>query len=148
MPSYKTHDKIAYISVVPISLLTAYTLSLSIPDTFLFAGGFILTNYYLSPDLDTYSIMVRRWGFLYPLWIPYRHAIKHRSLFSHSGPLSALIRLTYITIPLSLIGLLVNISLFFMAIESHAFLLFILSAIFSDTLHTLTDKIWSKIHAR
>lgn len=145
MPNYQTHDKIAYIAVIPISAIMQYTLSLSLQDTFIFAGGFIISNYWLSPDLDTNSIMIQRWSFLYWLWIPYRNVIKHRSLVSHSGPLSALIRISYIGVPLILIGLLVNIPLFSIALESHIFLLFLLSAVLSDTLHTITDILWSAI---
>lgn len=143
MPDYKTHDTIAYITVVPISAITGYILSLSFTDTLIIAGGFIISNRYLSPDLDTHSIMRLRWGFLYWLWIPYRNMIKHRSLFSHSGPISACIRIAYMMIPLILLEYLVNISLFSMALQSHGFLLFCLSAILSDTVHTIVDYIGS-----
>ena len=45
------------------------------------AGGL-----WLSPDLDTRSNALRRWGALGFLWWPYRLLIPHRSLWSH-GPL-------------------------------------------------------------
>ena len=46
-----------------------------------FAGGL-----WLSPDLDTRSNALNRWGPLGFLWWPYRRLIPHRSLWSH-GPL-------------------------------------------------------------
>ena len=45
------------------------------------AGGL-----WLSPDLDTRSNALRRWGALGFLWWPYRLLVPHRSLWSH-GPL-------------------------------------------------------------
>ena len=44
------------------------------------AGGL-----WLSPDLDTRSNALRRWGPLGFIWWPYRLLIPHRSLWSH-GP--------------------------------------------------------------
>lgn len=143
MPGYKTHDMIAYITVVPITTLLSYTLSLPMDQTIVFSGLYIVASYYLSPDLDTCSIMKQRWNGLYWFWIPYRTMIKHRSFLSHSGPVSACIRIAYMMLPLFLLEFLMNISLFSMAFQSHVFLLFCLSVILSDTVHTLTDYIGS-----
>ena len=50
------------------------------------AAGFLFGGLWLSPDLDTRSRSLQRWGPLGWLWWPYRRLIPHRSLWSH-GPL-------------------------------------------------------------
>ena len=52
------------------------------------AGGL-----WLSPDLDTRSNALRRWGVLGFLWWPYRRLIPHRSLWSHGPVLGTSVRL-------------------------------------------------------
>ena len=52
------------------------------------AGGL-----WLSPDLDTRSNALRRWGVLRFLWWPYRRLIPHRSLWSHGPVLGTTVRL-------------------------------------------------------
>jgi len=52
------------------------------------AGGL-----WLSPDLDTRSNALRRWGPLRFLWWPYRRLIPHRSLWSHGPVLGTSVRL-------------------------------------------------------
>ena len=50
------------------------------------AAGFLFGGLWLSPDLDTRSNALKRWGPLGGLWWPYRLLIPHRSVWSH-GPL-------------------------------------------------------------
>ena len=50
------------------------------------AAGFLFGGLWLSPDLDTRSRSLQRWGPLGWLWWPYRRLIPHRSLWSH-GPI-------------------------------------------------------------
>ena len=50
------------------------------------AAGFLFGGLWLSPDLDTRSNALKRWGPLGGLWWPYRRLIPHRSVWSH-GPL-------------------------------------------------------------
>ena len=52
------------------------------------AGGL-----WLSPDLETRSNALRRWGALGFLWWPYRLLIPHRSLWSHGPFLGTTVRL-------------------------------------------------------
>ena len=48
---------------------------------------------WLSPDLDTRSNALRRWGPLGFVWWPYRRLIPHRSLWSHGPFLGTAVRL-------------------------------------------------------
>lgn len=63
------------------------------------SGGlaFLVGGLWLSPDLDTRSNPLRRWGPLQLLWWPYRTLLRHRSLLSHSPLLGTAGRLLYLT---------------------------------------------------
>jgi len=70
------------------------------------AFAFLIGGLWLSPDLDTNSRPYQRWGPLRWLWWPYRKALRHRSVLSHSPVLGTLVRVGYlIGIALLLSGL-------------------------------------------
>ncbi len=101
MPNYKTHDTIGVITAITSGIATIATDILSFGDSLLLGFAIVLGTYFLSPDLDTDSKIYARWGILRWYWYPYKEIIKHRSILSHSGPLSATIRLLYmLCIPL------------------------------------------------
>lgn len=143
MPGYKTHDKAAYIAA---PIITGASLAiLPIEHSLLLGVAFLLSNHYLSPDLDVDSILNRRWGFLRFIWHPYRKIIYHRSVLSHSGPFSAAIRLLYLALwvflPLSFIMPISAIYILLLHYWVLCAILYIGSAL-SDTLHTLLDLIF------
>lgn len=137
MPSHRTHDMIA-LSVTPVLTLasTSYT-----EYALLFGAAFIFSNYYLSPDLDTKSIMDKRWGVLRIIWIPYRKIFHHRSIWTHSGPLSANIRMFYLTLYLTPLLYLIPILSILSFVEKHKqiFICVYIAIIISDALHTGVD---------
>lgn len=137
MPSYKTHDTIALISAPVITLgASAYT-----DHALLFGAAFIIGNHMLSPDLDTDSIMRVRWGAFYFLWYPYRRMFHHRSFFTHSGPISATIRIIYLLfVLLPLLLFILNYDMIYF-IQQHETELYICYAAvcLSDLLHTGVD---------
>ena len=102
MPSGKTHIKINWIVLALINvLILAFHQDISIKNYFLFNIIFILTSYFISPDLDIDSSVYKRWGLLRLVWWPYREIMKHRQT-SHSiiwGPVSMLLYLTLLIIP-------------------------------------------------
>ena len=61
-------------------------LCLGVTSGLISAVAFVIGGLWLSPDLDTRSNALRRWGMLRVLWWPYRRVIPHRSIWSH-GPL-------------------------------------------------------------
>ena len=66
-------------------------------DISLTAGLAVLVGgYYLSPDLDTYSIPYRRWGILRWWWKPYQKLFRHRSFFTHSPLVGTAVRLAWL----------------------------------------------------
>lgn len=136
MPSHKTHDLACYIATPIITIASlAY---ISPKESLLFGAGILVSNYLLSPDLDTNSIMNRRWSILHFIWHPYMRMFHHRSFFTHSGPISATIRLAYLCILLSPLLLVVPIR-----VPIPLFDLFIcyMACCVSDSLHTLLDFI-------
>jgi uncharacterized metal-binding protein len=104
MPNYKTHDIIGITTSVISGITTITTGILSFGDSILLGAAIALGTYYLSPDLDIDSMIYNRWGIFKYYWYPYKQIIAHRSIWSHSGPLSASIRLLYMfCIPLLLL---------------------------------------------
>ena len=69
---------------LPLGLMVAWPLGLSAG--VITAAAFLVGGLWLSPDLDTRSNALHRWGPLGGIWWPYRRLIRHRSIWSH-GPL-------------------------------------------------------------
>lgn len=94
MASGRHHDRATWALSLPFALLWWPWLG---PAGVISAGlGFLVGGLLLSPDLDTRSNATRRWGVLKLLWWPYRRALSHRSLFSHSPLLGTSLRLAYL----------------------------------------------------
>ena len=91
MATGRRHDQSIWILSLPLGVAVGLTLGWTaglLSTVSCLAGGL-----YLSPDLDTRSNALRRWGVLGFLWWPYRHLIPHRSLWSHSPVLGMSMRL-------------------------------------------------------
>ena len=69
---------------LPLGLVVAWPLGLIAG--VITAAAFLVGGLWLSPDLDTRSNALHRWGPLGGIWWPYRRLIRHRSIWSH-GPL-------------------------------------------------------------
>lgn len=69
------------------------------------ASGFLLGGLMLGPDLDIHSRQYRRWGGLRWLWLPYRKYVRHRSFLSHGPLIGTTVRLLYLSLWLSGLGL-------------------------------------------
>jgi len=107
MPSGRTHDRITLWSLLPIAS-TTYLLSQRASVTLLLAGGYLFSGLMFGPDLDTHSSQYRRWGWLRWIWLPYRRAMRHRSLWSHGIVIGTIGRILYLV---GLVGLLVLLGL-------------------------------------
>lgn len=117
MPSGKTHDKIAFLSLIP-TFYGTYILTTSVGIASTITLSTIVAALLLSPDLDTSSQAYYRWGFLRFIWYPYRFCIPHRSKLSHSFILAPLIKIFYLIGVYFIVYMLV--SAFF--IDSYTFL--------------------------
>tara|TARA_Y100001968_G_scaffold115131_1_gene104514 strand:- start:203 stop:661 length:459 start_codon:yes stop_codon:yes gene_type:complete len=94
MASGREHDKAIKIWTVPLGILISIIFNARIG--LCFSIAFLLGGLWLSPDLDTLSIPLKRWGLLQFLWWPYRKFIKHRSWLSHGIFIGTTMRLVYL----------------------------------------------------
>lgn len=144
MPGYKTHDLIGAASIVPISIIAIHY-SLPLSTIVVLDIGIIFGTYFLSPDLDLNSRIYHRWGLLRWLWFPYQHLIHHRSWLSHSGPISATIRIVYLLTWFSPLLYLFGIQPQDLHYTLYYGILWI-AFIIADTLHVLADLLVKEHH--
>jgi uncharacterized metal-binding protein len=121
-------------------------------DTAILVGSHLVCSYWLSPDLDIDSAIDDRWGPLRLLWWPYQRLVPHRHWISHSG-VSALLRLLYLVLMLNAILFLAGFvlpeeaqrvvwgSIVFVREHPREMMLVLLGAVFSDIVHTMSDRI-------
>ncbi len=131
MPGYRSHDRAAIITA-PIIMFASAQFT-TIQNAIGISIGFLVANYYLSPDLDIDSIMNRRWGALRFIWWPYKKMFHHRSFWTHSGPISATVRFLYLSFWLLP-------ALYFFNPPMVIILWLWISMILADSLHTALDK--------
>lgn len=161
MPSGKTHDKIAFISIIPILLIGLKFFGADLKSLLLYCLTSFFSQIMLSPDLDVNSSQHKRWGILKFLWFPYRLFFKHRSSFSHGMIFGPILKITYIICVIAFlyfsfclfIEYNYNISLlpyFIKSIKSviHKDMFYyyspIIAGVFTgSTVHTLSDKFFS-----
>jgi uncharacterized metal-binding protein len=152
MPGGKTHETInAVILVAAVSGLAyittwngidAVTPYLSIHNIIVFSAAYLFATFFLSPDLDIDSKPYRRWKMFRILWWPYKVIFRHRG-FSHNpilGPLSIMINLALITIPLLLLA---GVEL--QKIPSSFILAAIMGIVLSMEIHIISDRLISKM---
>jgi uncharacterized metal-binding protein len=96
VPSGKTHDKITWLTALPIAWV-GWVVSLQLSAAAVLAGSFLFAGLMFSGDLDTKSVQYKRWGWFRWIWIPYQKLVPHRSPFSHGPVLGVLTRLLYLT---------------------------------------------------
>ena len=91
MATGRHHDQSIWILSLPLGISVG--LMLGWPAALISAASCLAGGLWLSPDLDTRSNALRRWGPLGFLWWPYRNLIPHRSLWSHGPVLGTSVRL-------------------------------------------------------
>lgn len=142
MPGYRTHDKVGIAAIIPISGASLY-LGHTIQTTVTLAIGIAVSTYFLSPDLDLHSRIYRRWGFLRWIWIPYQKVIPHRSWLSHSGPISATLRIGYLFVWLLPLFLYLHVRLPVYDLQFIQFCVILwIALMIADSLHVLMDMVW------
>ena len=91
MASGRNHDRSTALWSLPWGLVIALVLGWQAG--LIGAASFLIGGLWLSPDLDTRSLALRRWGTLQWLWWPYRTLLPHRSFWSHGPVIGTLLRL-------------------------------------------------------
>ncbi len=106
MASGIEHDKAAKLGSVIFGLIVGL---LTDPRTGVIAGiSFAIGGLWLSPDLDTNSKPLKRWGFLKILWRPYCKLIPHRSMLSHGFLIGTSLRVIYLLITVGIFILILD----------------------------------------
>ena len=106
MASGKEHDTSTMWWAAPFALIISLLIDL---ESGLISGtAFLIGGLWLSPDLDTKSIPLKRWGILQGFWWPYRKALTHRSILSHSPVIGTFLRVVYLFAITTLILLLLQ----------------------------------------
>ena len=100
------HDKGSILWSIPFGLLT--NLIIGSPYGLITGIAFLLGGLWLSPDLDTKSLPLKRWGILKGIWLPYRKLIPHRSFFSHGPLIGTTLRICYLITCTTLVVLLIQ----------------------------------------
>lgn len=95
MPLGSTHDRIIlwtlpWVVLVGLVITRSSTLALAV------GSGYFFSGLMFSGDLDIYSRQYQRWLMLRWLWLPYRKAIRHRSIWSHGPLIGTLLRVMYL----------------------------------------------------
>ncbi len=94
MATGQNHDKATKACTLPFGLVISLIAGLQLGT--ISAFGFLVGGLWLSPDLDTLSRPLQRWGVLKSFWWPYRKFIPHRSFLSHGPFIGTMIRLIYV----------------------------------------------------
>lgn len=97
MPSGKTHDRIT-LWCLPWVTVVAMGITHHWGYTGLVVLGFVFAGFMFGPDLDVRSVQSRRWGWLAWIWRPYRHSLRHRSLWSHGFLAGTVVRCLYLAL--------------------------------------------------
>lgn len=133
MPSGKTHDNIAFVSIIPVFLLSSYLLKFNLAESCIFTLAATFSQFMFGPDLDAQSHQYKRWGILKWIWIPYRKIFAHRSRFSHGIIFGPIIRCVYFIATLIVAFIMVKILL------NIAFGLNIFDCLFSELRYLISD---------
>ncbi len=106
MTSGKNHDKATKLLSIPFGLFVGVLFDFK--SGFIGSIAFLIGGLWLSPDLDTTSIALRRWGIFKWFWWAYRKLIPHRSFFSHGPIIGTILRVAYVIFIISLLLLLIE----------------------------------------
>ncbi len=96
MPSGRAHDQITIVTAA-LSLPVWWMVS-PVQDAWAYCAGvaaYIFSGFYLSSDLDTKSVAIKRWGVFKFLWYPYQRLVPHRSWVSHGIGVGPIVRAVY-----------------------------------------------------
>lgn len=159
MPSGRTHLRIE-LFLLPLCVASlvlaerAQLIDVSWKEIAIFAGAYLCSSLWLSPDLDLrHNRSRRRWGVLGFLWIPYTKIFKHRGV-SHSLLFGTLTRLGY----LGVLALVIALGLSYLrvwavpldSLNAPPIAMKLLSILIAglwlpNIIHTLTDSVHSAL---
>ncbi len=142
MPGYNTHRIFNYsLFIASAALLYVWKIPVVNLKLLVFIAGFYIGTDFITPDLDTDSTAIKRWGRLKILWLPYKWTFRHGQS-SHNIVYGAVVRILYIsTILLGAYYLLFN-SLPQAMFSSIYVFIFLAGIITANALHVMLDSLF------
>ncbi len=144
MPGYNAHRIFNYAILIAIAALALYE-SINPKQLVALSIGFYVGTDFLTPDLDTESTAIKRWGKLKILFLPYKWTFTHRKS-SHNIIYGAVVRILYIGIVILVLYYILFKSFpsetLLFSVYSLYILLFLAGIIIANTLHVLLDAIF------
>ncbi len=139
MPDYNIHRIFNYSLFITTAALL-YVLKVPVLNLALlpFIVGFYIGTDFITPDLDTESSAIKRWGRLRILWLPYRWTFTHGQS-SHNIVYGAIVRILYISIILLGVYYLLFKSLPQAMFSSVYVFIFLVGIIAANALHVILD---------
>lgn len=141
MPGYNVHRLFNYtiFIVVAASFYALNTPVTGLKQFFAFSAGYYIGTTFITPDLDTDSRAMKKWGKLKIFWLPYKWIFRHRQS-SHDIIYGAVVRILYISlIILSMYYLLFKSLPPDTMISSAYVFIFLIGLIIANVLHVILD---------
>lgn len=142
MPGYNFHRLFNYTVFIAIAaLFYLWNMHINMKQFFALGIGFYAGTELITPDLDTDSAAIKRWGRLKIFMLPYKWAFRHRQS-SHNIVYGAVVRILYISLIISGLYYLLFKSLPHVAIISSVYIfIFLIGIIIANGMHVLLDKL-------
>ncbi len=142
MPSYNTHRIFNY-SLFIATAAVLYVLKTPVLNLTMlaFIVGFYVGTDFITPDLDTESSAIKKWGRLKILWLPYKWTFKHGQS-SHNIVYGAVVRILYISIIILGVYYLLFKSLPQTMFSSVYVFIFLSGIIIANALHVILDSLF------
>jgi uncharacterized metal-binding protein len=112
MASGKTHDQSIVVTAFIIPFIMLHYRLGTVLEILIFTITYLFSGFYLSPDIDTKSVVFQRYGLLKFFWKPYqrlfphRGSFFHRNFYTHFPIIATVIRLSYfLAVPLIILNM-------------------------------------------
>lgn len=141
MPCYNVHRIFNYTIFIAIAgLLYAQNISaINLKQFLALCAGYYIGTEFITPDLDTESTAIKRWGKLKIVWLPYKWMFKHGQS-SHNIVYGAVVRILYISlIILGVYYLLFKSLPLEMMVSSVYVFIFLIGITIANALHVILD---------
>lgn len=141
MPGYNYHRLFNYAIFIFIAFLMYEwnITSINLKHLLVFLAGYYAGTEFITPDLDTDSAALKKWGRLKILWLPYKWLFEHGKS-SHNIMYGAIVRIIYVSaIILGIYYLLFKSLPPGSMISSLFFIVFIMGIIIANAMHIVLD---------
>lgn len=142
MPGYNFHRLFNYTVFIAIAaLFYIWNMHIDMKQFLALSAGFYAGTELITPDLDTDSTAIKKWGRLKIFMLPYKWVFRHRQS-SHNIVYGAVVRILYISLIISGLYYLLFKSLPSGEVISSVYIfIFLTGIIIANGMHVLLDKL-------